>query len=132
MAAQLKKRLAERMLSAELSHHLANEGEGSKNHCSGSRPKKVLTARGAVAAHATSQVVTPGPVAAFQECNEGPARPPRWRGSQALKLGVKLYVVTVAAIHPISCCTPVSATWTVSAFDVTAAMAVAASAELFS
>lgn len=34
--------LAERMLSAELSHHLANEGVSSKNHRNSS-PKKVLT-----------------------------------------------------------------------------------------
>jgi len=46
LAGQLKKMLAERMLSAELSHHLANEGEGSKNHRNGSSPKKLLTPGG--------------------------------------------------------------------------------------
>ena len=46
LAGQLKKMLAERMLSAELSHHLASEGEGSKNHRNGSSPKKVLTPGG--------------------------------------------------------------------------------------
>lgn len=46
LARQLKKMLAERMLSAELSHHLANEDEGSKNHRNGSNPKKVLTPGG--------------------------------------------------------------------------------------
>jgi hypothetical protein len=44
LAAQLKM-LAERMLSAELSHHLANEEEGGKSHRNGSSPKKVLTPR---------------------------------------------------------------------------------------
>lgn len=46
LAGQLNKMLAERMLWAELSHHLASEGEGegegSKNHRNGSSPKKVL------------------------------------------------------------------------------------------
>src|SRR5437868_7464480 len=46
LAGQLKKMLAERMLSAELSHHLANEGEASKNHRNGSSAKKVLTPGG--------------------------------------------------------------------------------------
>jgi transposase-like protein len=46
LAGQLKKMLAERMLSAELSHHLANQGEGSKNHRNGSSPKTVLTPGG--------------------------------------------------------------------------------------
>lgn len=46
LAGQLKKMLAERMLSAELNHHLANEEEGSKNHRNGSSPKKVLTPGG--------------------------------------------------------------------------------------
>ena len=35
--------LAERMLSAELSHHLNNEGEVTKNHRHGSSQKKELT-----------------------------------------------------------------------------------------
>jgi putative transposase len=38
--------LAERMLSAELSHHLASEGERSRNHRNGTSPKKVLTPGG--------------------------------------------------------------------------------------
>lgn len=46
LAGQLKKMLAERMLSAELSHHLVSEGESSKNHRNGSSPKKVLTPGG--------------------------------------------------------------------------------------
>ena len=46
LAGQLKKMLAERMLSAELNHHLANEAEASRNHRNGSSPKKVLTAGG--------------------------------------------------------------------------------------
>ena len=46
LAGQLKKMLAERMLSAKLSHHLASEGEGSKNHRNGSSPKKVLAPGG--------------------------------------------------------------------------------------
>jgi transposase-like protein len=46
LAGQLKKMLAERMVTAELSHHLAGEGEGegegedSKNHRNGSSPKR--------------------------------------------------------------------------------------------
>lgn len=32
LAGQLKKMLAERMLAAELTHHLAGEDEASKNH----------------------------------------------------------------------------------------------------
>jgi putative transposase len=46
LAGQLKKMLAERMLSAELSHHLADEDQSSKNHRNGSSPKKVLTPGG--------------------------------------------------------------------------------------
>jgi len=46
LAGQLKKMLAERMLSAELNHHLASEEEGSRNHRNGSSPKKVLTPGG--------------------------------------------------------------------------------------
>lgn len=38
LAGQLKRMLAERMLSAELSHHLANEGEGGKNRRNGNSP----------------------------------------------------------------------------------------------
>jgi putative transposase len=47
---QLKKQLAERMLAAELSHHLANEepGAGAGNHRNGSSPKTVLTPAGAL------------------------------------------------------------------------------------
>jgi putative transposase len=46
---QLKKQLAERMLSAELSHHLENEAaaeEGAGNHRNGSTPKTVITPEG--------------------------------------------------------------------------------------
>jgi hypothetical protein len=43
LAGQLKKMLAERVLSAELTHHLASEGESSRNHRNGTSPKKVLT-----------------------------------------------------------------------------------------
>ena len=45
---QLKKQLAERMLAAELTHHLANEepDEGAGNHRNGSSPKTVLTPNG--------------------------------------------------------------------------------------
>jgi transposase-like protein len=43
LAGQLKKMLAERMLSAELSHHPAHESDRSKNHRNGSNPKKLLT-----------------------------------------------------------------------------------------
>ena len=46
LAGQLKKMLAERMLSAELNHHLASEGDASKNHRNGSSPKRVLTPGG--------------------------------------------------------------------------------------
>ena len=47
---QLKKQLAERMLAAELTHHLANEAteEGAGNHRNGSSPKTVLTPNGAL------------------------------------------------------------------------------------
>lgn len=47
---QLKKQLAERMLAAELSHHLANEAaeEGAGNHRNGTSPKTVLTPNGAL------------------------------------------------------------------------------------
>lgn len=43
LAGQLKKMLAKGMPTAELSHHLAGEGEAGKNHRNGSSPKKVLT-----------------------------------------------------------------------------------------
>jgi transposase-like protein len=46
LAGQLKKMLAERMLAAELGHHLASEGEAKQNHRNGSSPKKVLTPGG--------------------------------------------------------------------------------------
>src|ERR1700709_1732462 len=46
LAGQLKKMLAERMLSAELNHHLAGEGEAGKNHRNGTSPKKVLAPGG--------------------------------------------------------------------------------------
>jgi putative transposase len=45
LAGQLKKLLAERMLTAELNHHLANE-ETAGNHRNGSSQKTVLTATG--------------------------------------------------------------------------------------
>lgn len=51
---QLKKQLAERMLAAELSHHLENEAaatdEGAKsgNHRNGTTPKTVITPEGAL------------------------------------------------------------------------------------
>lgn len=47
---QLKKQLAERMLAAELTHHLASEDsdEGVGNHRNGSSPKTVLTPNGAL------------------------------------------------------------------------------------
>jgi len=47
---QLKKQLAERMLSAELSHHLASEAADEKmgNHRNGSSPKTVLSPGGAL------------------------------------------------------------------------------------
>jgi transposase-like protein len=38
--------LAERMLTAELSHHLASEDQAGRNHRNGSSPKKVLTPSG--------------------------------------------------------------------------------------
>ncbi|WP_029049923.1 transposase, partial [Cupriavidus sp. amp6] len=46
--ALLKKRLAERMLAAELTHHLAAEAkEGrSRNHRNGTSPKTVITPNG--------------------------------------------------------------------------------------
>src|SRR3972149_11626490 len=49
LVGQLKKQLAERMLSAELNHHLAMErtaGEESGNHRNGSSAKTVLTPNG--------------------------------------------------------------------------------------
>lgn len=46
LAGQLKKMLAERMLAAELSRHLASEGEDSENHRNGSSAKTVLTPAG--------------------------------------------------------------------------------------
>jgi hypothetical protein len=46
LAGQLKKMLAERMLAAELTHHLANEDEPGKNHRNGTTPKKVLAPGG--------------------------------------------------------------------------------------
>jgi transposase-like protein len=46
LAGQLKKMLAERMLTAELNHHLANEDADSKNHRNGTSSKKVLTPGG--------------------------------------------------------------------------------------
>jgi putative transposase len=46
LAGQLKKMLAERMLAAELTHHLANEDATSKNHRNGTTPKKVLAPGG--------------------------------------------------------------------------------------
>lgn len=46
LAGQLKKMLAERMLTAELNHHLANEEADSKNHRNGTSSKKVLTPGG--------------------------------------------------------------------------------------
>lgn len=47
---QLKKQLAERMLAAELSHHLASEAadEGAGNHRNGTTSKTVLTPSGAL------------------------------------------------------------------------------------
>src|SRR5512135_3694147 len=46
---QLKKQLAERMLAAELSHHLADAAEEKAgNHRNGSSPKTVLTPTGAL------------------------------------------------------------------------------------
>ncbi len=48
LAGLLKKQLAERMLAAELSHHLASEADQGKsgNHRNGSSPKTVLTPNG--------------------------------------------------------------------------------------
>jgi transposase-like protein len=46
LAGQLKKMLAERMLSAELTHHLAHEEQASKNHRNGTSPKTVLAPGG--------------------------------------------------------------------------------------
>ena len=48
LAGQLKKRLAERMLAAELSHHLEAETEQGKagNHRNGTSSKTVLTPNG--------------------------------------------------------------------------------------
>src|SRR5258705_2320816 len=45
LAGQLKKQLAERMLAAELTHHLAAEAEQGKagNHRNGTSPKTVMT-----------------------------------------------------------------------------------------
>ena len=47
---RLKKQLAERMLSAELTHHLASEAAAEEfgNHRNGSSPKTVLTPNGAL------------------------------------------------------------------------------------
>lgn len=51
LAGQLKKRLAERMLAAELSHHLAIEARQGKdgNHRNGTSPKTVITPGGELA-----------------------------------------------------------------------------------
>ena len=46
LAGQLKKQLAERMLAAELDHHLGSEPDASGNHRNGSSPKKVITPSG--------------------------------------------------------------------------------------
>lgn len=46
LAGQLKKQLAERMLAAELDHHLGAEAGTSGNHRNGSSPKKVITPSG--------------------------------------------------------------------------------------
>lgn len=46
LAGQLKKMLAERMLAAELTHHLASEEETTRNHRNGTTPKKVLAPGG--------------------------------------------------------------------------------------
>ena len=50
LAGQLKKQLAERMLTAELSHHLTTEALQGKtgNHHNGSSPKTVITPNGGV------------------------------------------------------------------------------------
>lgn len=46
---QIKKQLAERILAAELTHHLASESadEATDNHRNGSSPKTVLAPNGA-------------------------------------------------------------------------------------
>lgn len=46
LAGQLKKQLAERMLVAELDHHLSSETDASGNHRNGSSPKTVITPSG--------------------------------------------------------------------------------------
>ena len=48
LAGQLKKQLAERMLAAELTHHLEAEAEQGKsgNHRNGTSPKTVITPNG--------------------------------------------------------------------------------------
>ncbi|WP_139217179.1 IS256 family transposase [Collimonas sp. OK607] len=46
LAGQLKKQLAERMLAAELDHHLGTETETSGNHRNGSSSKNVITPSG--------------------------------------------------------------------------------------
>jgi len=46
LAGQLKKMLAERMLAAELTHHLAHDEEPGRNHRNGTSPKKVLAPGG--------------------------------------------------------------------------------------
>jgi transposase-like protein len=46
LAGQLKKMLAERMLSAELTYHLAQEEQASKNRRNGTSPKTVLAPGG--------------------------------------------------------------------------------------
>src|SRR4051794_9477519 len=53
LAGQLKKQLAERMLAAEVSHHLEAETEQgqSGNHRNGTSPKTVLTPNGADAGY---------------------------------------------------------------------------------
>lgn len=48
LAGQLKKMLAERMLTAELNHHLASEAESGENHRNGSSSKTVLTPGGKI------------------------------------------------------------------------------------
>jgi len=46
LAGQLKKMLADRMLAAELTHHLASEGKAGESHRNGTSPKKVLAPGG--------------------------------------------------------------------------------------
>lgn len=49
LVGQLKRQLAERMLSAELDHHLSSEAQGEEapgNHRNGSSPKTVITPEG--------------------------------------------------------------------------------------